>query len=277
VKLAIMQPYFFPYIGYWQLINAVKRFVIYDDVNYIKGGWIKRNRILINGEPTYITVPLQQSSSYKRICDIAVASSPVWCDKLLRSVENTYRKAPFFAEVYPVIEKLIRYEADNLSNYLAHQLQTLAAFLGIKTEFVATSRCYENDHLSGQTRILDICKREGGTAYINPQGGQTLYDIKTFRSAGIDLFFLVMRPLPYKQRATGFIPYLSIVDALMEIGTVEIMHHLDAFDLITAENAHEHKARKKDSVKVFKRNAQLENLMSMINETCKEFYQFSAD
>jgi hypothetical protein len=240
MKLAIMQPYFFPYIGYWQSINAVDRYVIYDNVNYMKGGWINRNRILINGEPTYITVPLQQSSSYKRICDIAVQPSPVWRDKLVKSVETTYRKAPCFAEAFPLIEKLIRHEADNLSDYLAHQLQTLAAFMGIKTKFVVTSRRYENDHLSGQARIVDICKREGTTTYINPQGGQMLYDTNTFRSAGIDLRFIVMRPLPYKQRIDGFIPYLSIIDALMEIGAVEIMHHLDAFDLIAGENAHEH-------------------------------------
>jgi hypothetical protein len=237
MKLAIMQPYFFPYIGYWQLISAVKRFIIYDDVNYIKGGWINRNRILINGKPTYITVPLQESSSYRRICDITVQSSYVWRDKLAHSIENTYRKAPFFVEVYPIIEKLIRYETDNLSDYLTHQLRTLSAFLGIKAEFIETSRRYENDHLSGQTRILDICKREGGTTYINPQGGQTLYDIEIFRNAGIDLRFIVMRPLSYKQRAAGFIPYLSIVDALMEIGTVEIGPHLDAFDLIAGEIA----------------------------------------
>jgi hypothetical protein len=240
MKLAIMQPYFFPYIGYWQLINAVERFVIYDDVNYIKGGWINRNRILINGEPTYITVPLQQSSSRKRICDIFMQSSSVWRDKLSRSIENTYRKAPFFAEVFPIIEKLIRYETDKLSAYLTHQLQALAAFLGIKAEFVASSRRYGNDHLSGQARILDICKREGGTTYINPEGGQTLYNIETFRDVGIDLCFMLMRPMPYKQRVTGFIPYLSIVDTLMEIGTAEIMHHLDAFDLITGEIAEEH-------------------------------------
>jgi hypothetical protein len=232
MKLAIMQPYFFPYIGYWQLINAVERFIIYDDVNYIKGGWINRNRILINGKPTYITVPLRQASSYKRICDIAVQSSSVWRDRLTRSIENTYRKAPFFAEVYPVIEKLIRYEAEKLSDYLAHQLQALAALLGIKTDVIVTSRRYGNDYLSGQARILDICKREGGTTYINLKGGQTLYDVEIFRNADIDLRFIVMRPLPYRQRAAGFIPFLSIVDALMEMGTVQIEHHLDAFDLI---------------------------------------------
>jgi hypothetical protein len=239
MKLAIMQPYFFPYFGYWQLINAVERFVIYDDVNYIKGGWINRNRILINGAPIYITVPLRESSSYKRICDITLQASSVWRDKLLRSIENTYRRATFFEEIYPIIEKLIRYETDNLSDYLAHQLQTLSASLGIKAEFILTSRCYKNDHLAGQMRILDICKREGGTTYINLPGGQTLYDMEIFRNAGIDLRFILMRPLPYKQRAPGFIPYLSIIDALMEVGAAEIVHHLDAFDLIAGESTYE--------------------------------------
>lgn len=233
--IAIMQPYFFPYIGYWQLIHAVDCFVIYDDVNYIKGGWINRNRLLINGEPIYITAPLQHLSPYKRICDIALQPSTVWRDKLVRMVEITYRKAPCFAEVFPVVEKLIRYEADNLANYLAYQLQTLAVFMGIGTKFVVTSRCYKNEGLSGQLRVVDICKREEADIYINPQGGLSLYDTETFCSAGIDLCFIMMRPLPYQQRDPGFVPYLSIIDALMEVGQVEIKRHLDAFDLITQQ------------------------------------------
>lgn len=235
-SLAIMQPYLFPYIGYWQLIHAVDRFVVYDDVNYIKGGWINRNRVLINGEPTFITVPLYQPSSFKRICDISLQPSLLWRNKLARTVEITYRKAPFFAEVFPVIDKLMRYESDNLAHYLAHQLQDLAAFMGIKSEFVVTSRCYKNNELSSQERIIDICKREGAGTYINPQGGQALYDTETFRGAGIDLRFIVMRPLPYKQRAAGFIPFLSIIDTLMEVGANEIKHHLDAFDLMSNVN-----------------------------------------
>ncbi|MCR4322237.1 MAG: WbqC family protein [Candidatus Brocadiaceae bacterium] len=195
-------------------------------------GWVNRNRILISGEPVYITVPLQHASQNKRICDISLHPAPVWRNKMVKSVENTYRKAPFFAEVFPVVEQLIRHEAESLSDYLAYQLQTMAAFMGINAEFVVTSRCYKNKHLSGQARILDICRREGVTTYINPQGGQMLYDTETFCGAGLDLRFIVMRPLPYKQRAAGFVPYLSIIDALMEIGPVEIKHHLDEFDLI---------------------------------------------
>lgn len=229
-----MQPYFFPYIGYWQLIHAVDRFIIYDDVNYIKGGWINRNRLLINGAPSYITVPLHQSSPYKRICDTDLQQSPIWRNKLVKTVEMTYRKSPHFIEVFPVIEKLIRYESDNLSRYLAYQLQTLAVFMGIKTKFEVTSRCYENEQLSGQMRVLDICKQEKTNIYINPQGGKALYDTEAFESAGIDLKFIVMRPSPYKQKGEEFFPYLSIIDALMEVGPNHIKCHLNAFDLITA-------------------------------------------
>lgn len=232
MKLAIMQPYFFPYIGYWQLINAVDRFVIYDDVNYIKGGWINRNRLLINGEPRYITVPLEQSSSHKLICDIVMRKSPLWRNKLVRMIEITYRKAPCFDEVFPVVEKLIRHQTDSLSDYLSNQLQTLSSFMGIDTRFVLSSRCYNNKEFTRQERILDICKHEAATVYVNLQGGRALYDTESFRNSGMDLRFMVTRPIPYKQRAEGFVPSLSIIDVLMENGPSEIKCHLDAFDLI---------------------------------------------
>jgi hypothetical protein len=231
-SLAIMQPYFFPYLGYWQLIHAADRFVIYDDVNYIKGGWINRNRILINGTPTYITIPLHESSPYKRICNTSLQTSINWRDKLLKMIDNTYRKTPCFTETYPVVEKIITYETDNLSEYLVHQLLTLADFIGIKTEFMLSSRTYENDFLCGQNRVIDICKRENVDMYINAIGGQILYDSKTFNDAGINLNFIQMNPLPYKQKSNVFIPYLSIIDALMEVGPIGIKEHLDSFEYI---------------------------------------------
>jgi hypothetical protein len=230
-SIAIMQPYFFPYIGYWQLIDVVDRFVIYDDVNYIKGGWINRNRILINSTPTYITIPLHQSSPYKSICNTFLQPSFVWRNKLLKMIENTYRKSPYFAEIYPIVEKIIHYETDNLSDFLAYELQTLAVFMGIKTEFVLTSRHYKNDFLSGQNRVIDICKRENASVYINAIGGQKLYDSKTFSEAGINLNFIEMYPLPYKQKSNEFIPYLSIIDTLMEVGSIGIKEHLESFEL----------------------------------------------
>lgn len=227
-----MQPYFFPYIGYWQLIHAVDRFVIYDDVNYIKGGWVNRNRILINGKPVFITAPLHQSSPFKRICDTALHPSLVWRDKLLKMVETTYRRATYFVEVFPIVEELIRHETDNLSDYLAHQLQTLSAFMGINAEFVVTSRCYENNELSGQERILDVCRREGATTYINLQGGQALYERTAFTQYGVDLRFLIPSAMEYKQFGTTHVPWLSIIDVMMFNSRSQLTALLNQFVLV---------------------------------------------
>jgi len=233
--IAIMQPYFFPYIGYWQLIHASDRFVILDDVSYIKGGWVNRNRLLINGQPRYVTVPLQHASQHKKICDIMLLSSNYWRDKLVKTVENTYHRAPHFDEVFPVIEQLIRHPLENLADYLAYQLQTMSRFLGITAEFVVTSRIYGNDKMAAQERVLDICKREGATTYINPQGGQKLYHADAFNSAGIDLRFIFMRPLNYRQFSHEFTPNLSIIDVMMFNSREKILSDfLGSYDLSNA-------------------------------------------
>jgi hypothetical protein len=232
MKLAIMQPYFFPYIGYWQLIHAVDRFVIYDDVNYIKGGWINRNRLLVNGKPTYVTVPMNQASSYKRICDIYLQPSIIWRDKLIKMVEFTYRRASYFADVFPIIEIIIRYKSNNLSDYLVYQLQILSAFMGINTEFIISSRCYKNNHLSGQARILDVCKHESATTYINPQGGQALYERSAFMNCGVDLKFLIPTPIEYKQFGSVFMPWLSIIDVMMFNSQSQLHTLLNKFELV---------------------------------------------
>ncbi len=229
--IAIMQPYFFPYIGYWQLLNAVDLFVVYDDVNYIKGGWVNRNRILINKAPAYITVPLQQSSPYKRICDIVLQPSSVWRGKLTKMIEISYRKAPCFAEVFPLLEELIRHDADNLADYLVYQLKTLAAFMYIGTGFVVTSRCYANASLSGQERVLDICARETAQVYCNLPGGRSLYDASRFTSQGIALEYIQPKSIVYKQFAGAFQPSLSIIDVLMFNERATVAEMLGRYEL----------------------------------------------
>jgi len=238
MKLAIMQPYFFPYIGYWQLIHAVDRFVVYDDVNFINRGWINRNRILINGKPSYITVPLKQASQNKKIRDIGIVQETTWQNKLVRTIDNTYRKAPFYHDVFPVIESLINYDSQGLSDYLVHQLSTLSHFMGIDTEFIVTSCCYGNEALSGQERIIDICQREEADIYVNPQNGLSLYDDQFFSDKNIGLRFIVMQPVPYQQKADTFIPYLSIIDTLMQVGPSQIKDHLESFDLLKNDSTH---------------------------------------
>lgn len=228
--VAIMQPYLFPYIGYWQLLKASDRFVVYDDVNYINRGWINRNRILVNGAPGLITLPLLQASQNRKINQIEIAPAAQWQRRMLRSLEMAYRKAPCFDEVFALLEGILTHEQSNLAAFLTHQLQTLARFMGLDTRIVPSSQVYANAHLAAQERILDICRQERASRYVNAQGGRELYQPGAFADAGIDLRFIAMRALPYTQRGAGFTPYLSIVDALMEVGSKGIGPHLAAFD-----------------------------------------------
>lgn len=232
MKLAIMQPYFFPYLGYWQLMNIVDRFVIYDDVNYIKRGWINRNRILINGEPRYLTVPVSNASQNKRICDLTIDDSGNWRGKVLKSIEGAYRKSPWFDEVFPVLQDIVQYNERGLADYLRYQLFRLAEFLGIGTVLIGSSRQYANADLSGQARILDICRRENADAYLNAEGGMALYDSSAFIEVGLSLQFIRMNPKEYAQRAATFVPNLSIVDVLMAIGSGRVRESLADFSLI---------------------------------------------
>ena len=218
MKIAVMQPYFFPYIGYWQLIHAADCFIVYDDVNYINKGWVNRNRILINGDVKYITLPLHYASQNKYICNTIIKSSLNWSDKLIKTLEHAYRKSPYFKEIFPFIEKILRFPSENLSDFLVNQLVIFAELLNIDTKFVMTSRIYNNSTLKGQERILDICICENAVTYINLPGGQSLYDKTVFNKVGINLCFISTDILPYQQRSQNFLPNLSIIDMLMEVG-----------------------------------------------------------
>ena len=230
--LAIMQPYFAPYLGYWQLLHAVDRFVVYDDVQYMKGGWINRNRVLINGEPHYITVPVPGASPNRLISDLPIAGpAHPWRAKLLRSVKMGYRRAPHFDRVYPVLETIVHYQTDNLAHCLLHQLETLVAHIGIQTIIVQSSRRYDNAHLRSCARVIDICRREGARRYVNAPAGRALYQPAPFAAEGIELRFLAPQLPAYTQRDGPFRPGLSIIDALMETGPEGVRTMLDAYSL----------------------------------------------
>jgi len=215
VILAIMQPYFFPYIGYWQLLKAADRFIIYDDVTYIKSGWINRNRILINGQAAYFTVPVSKQSSNKPICDISLLNNDTWHKKLLKMLQVSYGRAPYFNNIYPLLQQIIQPDTKNLSTYLQSTMTGLSNWLGINTQFVVSSGKYDNTHLSGQERIIDICKAENADVYLNLPGGMSLYDPNVFRDQSIELKFLCPLNIQYRQFKNNFIPHLSIIDLLM--------------------------------------------------------------
>ncbi len=232
MKLAIMQPYFFPYLGYWQLVNLADSFVVYDDVNYIKNGWINRNRLLINGKPNYFTIPLSDASPFKKIHEIEMQPSRRWREKLLKTVENTYRKSPHFTDVFTVFSEIIRFQTDNLSEYVTNQLKVLSAFLGLDTKFTISSENYDNSSLVGQERVVDICRRENADIYLNLPGGIDMYSRDEFARFGIELAFIEPQPIPYVQKADEFVPNLSIVDCLFAVGREGIGHYFNSYRLV---------------------------------------------
>ena len=231
MKIGIMQPYFFPYIGYWQLINAVDKYVIYDDVNYIKGGWINRNRILIKDEPSFINLKMNGSSPNKLIKEIHVSNDNRWKNKLLKSIELSYRKAPFFEMSFPIIEEIINHDEVNLSLYLENLIKRIAEYLEMNTEFVLSSNIEKDNSLKGQDKVIEICKSLGAKEYYNAIGGVELYSAENFNSYGIELKFLRTEYIEYKQFKNDFSPYLSIIDVMMFNSKEEIMNILDMYSL----------------------------------------------
>jgi hypothetical protein len=215
MTLAIMQPYFLPYIGYMQLMSAVDTFVLYDDVAFINRGWINRNRLLINGQEHLFTVPLRDASQNKRINEVHLADDPKWRSKLLKTIEQGYRKAPQFATVMPLAETLINVPTDSIAELVHQSLVSLNAYLGLTTRLVPSSSIYNNVELKAQERILDICRQENATRYINPIGGMELYDKETFTQAGMTLNFIRSVRAEYPQFKNEFVPWLSILDVLM--------------------------------------------------------------
>jgi hypothetical protein len=215
IKIGIMQPYFFPYIGYFQLINAVDKFIIYDDVNFINRGWINRNRILINGKESFITIPLHDASQNKLINQIEILNETKWKVKILRSIEQNYKKAPHFSIVFELIYTIINKGYTHISTLNLESIQTVCDYLELNTKIVSSSTHYENKNLSGQSRIIDICQKERANQYINPIGGVELYNRKLFEEKKIRLNFIHPTSVPYPQTVNCFTPYLSIIDILM--------------------------------------------------------------
>ncbi len=210
-----MQPYLFPYIGYFQLVAAVDRFVFYDDVNYIKNGWINRNRVLLGGEVRYITVPLANASPWMQINEVHVQPRERWLPKLLESIRHGYSKAPYYAGVSKLIGEAFDSTSLPISTLAARSVTEIARYLKLDTTFVPSSAVYENSFLKGAQRVRDICSKERADTYVNLPGGRTLYEARDFEAAGIALRFIEPNLEPYPQRCAAFHPGLSMLDVLM--------------------------------------------------------------
>lgn len=232
-KIGIMQPYFFPYIGYWQLINSVDVFVVYDDVNYIKNGWINRNNILLNKSKHLITLPLQGASSFSLINEIKIVSNSKIKQKLLKTVGTAYSKAPNFSSVFPIIEETVCHESEYISDAIFYSIKEIIKYLKINTEIVLSSSLLtKNNDLTAQDKVINICKLLNGSQYINSIGGMELYNKDDFKQEGIDLKFIKPNLIEYNQVRNDFVPGLSIIDVMMYNNPDAINNMLNNYELI---------------------------------------------
>jgi hypothetical protein len=232
MKIAIMQPYLFPYVGYFQLINAADKFVVYDDVTFIKQGWINRNKILLNGAAFLFTIPLKDASSYKLIRETKVSDNFNWKSKLIKTLEQAYGKAPYYAEAIKPIKEVIFSEEKSIAAIALKSLKVICSYAGIDTPMVETSSNYLNDDLQSQARVIDICKRENATEYLNPVGGLELYSHDAFNRENIKLSFVKPRTISYLQFNNQFVPWLSTIDVMMFNSPAEIKEMMNQYEIV---------------------------------------------
>ena len=215
LKVAIMQPYFFPYFGYFQLINEVDTFVFYDDVNYIKKGWINRNRILIDGKDKLTTISCKKVSQNKLIKDIEIDYSADY-QKLLSRIRIAYKKAPYFNEVITVLENTLNTKYKSISELNISSIKAVFTYLEKPQKFCISSQNFGSSKgMSKADRLINITKSIGAGNYVNPIGGVDLYDKNYFLKQDVKLWFMQHHLFEYKQFETAFVSGLSIIDVLM--------------------------------------------------------------
>ena len=234
MRLAIMQPYIFPYIGYYQLMYTADKFVVYDDVNFIKQGWINRNKILLNGKDFVFTVPLANASSFIHINETERNQNLYqgWKVKFLKTAEQAYAKAPNFTQVFELVSEVFNKPCKTISDLCVASLLATNEYLGINTPVVTTSTGYDNNQLKAKERVIDICRQEHATEYVNPIGGMELYSKDVFAEVELQLYFIKSKAIHYRQFKNEFVPWLSIIDIMMFNPVSEITGFLNEFELI---------------------------------------------
>jgi hypothetical protein len=222
--VSIMQPYFFPYLGYFQLIAQSDIFVFYDDVQFIKRGWVHRNRILRDGQACWVTLPVVRVREHYNfaINERRYRLDPADISRLLRQIETAYRKAPRFREIFPLMQEIMEFRNANIAAFNVNLISRIAAHLGLRARLLLSSDICKDEQLIGQDRIIDICKRLGATRYVNAVGGARLYQAERFEHEGLDLRFLEVGTSVYPEHKQGGLPFLSIIHTLM-FSSVEVV------------------------------------------------------
>jgi hypothetical protein len=228
-KLAIMQPYILPYVGYFQAMKAVDQYVIYDDVQFVKGGWINRNHILLGGRRQRFTLPLAGASPNKLINQIEFKGEFA---KFQQTLAQAYARAPQKAAVLKLMAEICAHPDRRVHRFIGNSFIILAEYLGFETQFVYSSELPKDPSLRAQDRVLAICDELGATTYINAIGGRSLYSREAFWERGIEIYFLKPDLVPYCQLGQEFVPGLSIIDVLMFNSIEETNRILDEYELM---------------------------------------------
>jgi hypothetical protein len=232
MRVAVMQPYFFPYIGYFQLIRSVDLFILYDNIKYTKKGWINRNRFLLNGADSVFSVPLRKDSDFLDVKDRALADN-FDRRKLANQLREAYRRAPHFDQAFPVVENAIMSPRENLFDYVRASLTDVCGYLGIDTRITVSSGIAIDPALKAEARVLALCKVVGARTYVNAIGGRKLYSREEFEANGVELKFLESHAITYRQFGEPFVPWLSIVDMMMFNPVPKIREFIDTgYDLV---------------------------------------------
>ncbi|MBK6882630.1 MAG: WbqC family protein [Flavobacteriales bacterium] len=231
-RTSVMQPYLFPYLGYFQLFRATDVFVALDDAAFIKKGWVNRNRVLLQGEPYTFTVPIQKQSQHVSIHASLIAPDDGWRNKLVVTLTHAYRKAPHFETVMPLIQRVLQGDPATMDRMALDSIHAVLEYVGMQPNIKCSSAMDIDPALSGQDRILAICGSLGTKTYVNPKGGRELYDPTRFQQQGIDLRFIHMGEVTYIQGGgKPFQPALSIIDVLMWNSKEDVLGFMDDFTL----------------------------------------------
>ncbi|GAB3544333.1 WbqC family protein [Noviherbaspirillum agri] len=232
-KIGMMQPYLFPYLGYFQLIAAVDVFVLGDDLQYVKESWINRNRILMNGKDKLITFPLKKGAHLSKINERALSDDyQSEMQRLLRVLYAAYAKAPYYKKVNPLLEEIFMHRETNLAKYAENSIRKLCAYMSIATPILIASDLEINDVSDKQDRVIRTAKKLDGQTYINFVGGMQLYDFDRFEAHGMELKFHKIGDVSYPQFRNEFVPLLSIIDVLMFNDIHEVRKKLNCYSLL---------------------------------------------
>lgn len=228
MNLAVMQPYLFPYIGYFQLIYASDLFIIYDDVSYIKQGYINRNNILTPNGPVRFTVPVPGASSNKLISELSYSEDVT---KVLKTIQQSYSKSPYFNKVYPLLESILLYKNRDIAEICLKSYRDILEYLGLQRKFLKSSELDYDRSLSAKDRLISFSHKFGADCYINTPGGRELYNKPDFAKEAVDLKFIDSLPIQYDQGVEDFVPNLSIIDVLMNCSPERIISILKQYEL----------------------------------------------